>query len=31
MSVFGQGLVQAVQRAFTRPIPKNAGGQMRYG
>ncbi len=30
MSVFGQGLEQAVQRAFTRPIPKSAGAQMRY-
>src|SRR5215208_2507948 len=30
MSVFGQGLEQAVQRAFTRPVPKSAGAQMRY-
>jgi len=30
MSVFGDGLDKAVQRAFTRPIPKSAGAQMRY-
>ncbi|MEV5432785.1 XRE family transcriptional regulator [Streptomyces sp. NPDC052701] len=30
MSMFGDGLDKAVQRAFTRPIPKNAGTQMRY-
>ncbi|MFF1420247.1 telomere-protecting terminal protein Tpg [Streptomyces sp. NPDC058280] len=30
MSMFGDGLDQAVQRAFTRPIPKSAGAQMRY-
>ncbi|GAA2424246.1 telomere-protecting terminal protein Tpg [Streptomyces glaucus] len=30
MSVFGEGLDQAVQKAFTRPIPKSAGAQMRY-
>jgi hypothetical protein len=30
MSVFGEGLEKAVQRAFTRPIPKSAGAQMRY-
>lgn len=30
MSMFGNGLDTAVQRAFTRPIPKNAGAQMRY-
>lgn len=26
----GDGLNQAVQKAFTRPAPKNAGPQMRY-
>ncbi|MFD3564100.1 telomere-protecting terminal protein Tpg [Streptomyces sp. NPDC058686] len=30
MSLFGDGLDQAVQKAFTRPIPKSAGVQMRY-
>ncbi|MET9503587.1 XRE family transcriptional regulator [Streptomyces sp. NPDC006622] len=30
MSMFGDGLDQAVQRAFTRPVPKSAGAQMRY-
>ncbi|MFF7858026.1 telomere-protecting terminal protein Tpg [Streptomyces sp. NPDC007904] len=30
MSVFGDGLEKAVQRAFTRPIPKTAPAQMRY-
>jgi hypothetical protein len=30
MSVFGEGLEKAVQRAFTRPVPKSAGAQMRY-
>ena len=30
MSMFGQGLDQAVQKAFTRPVPKSAGAQMRY-
>lgn len=30
MSMFGDGLDQAVQKAFTRPAPKNAGPQMRY-
>src|SRR3954468_11197754 len=30
MSVFGEGLEKAVQRAFTRPAPKSAGAQMRY-
>jgi hypothetical protein len=30
MSVFGDGLDAAVQKAFTRPAPKNAGPQMRY-
>ncbi|MZE76806.1 telomere-protecting terminal protein Tpg [Streptomyces xinghaiensis] len=30
MSMFGEGLDKAVQRAFTRPIPKSAGAQMRY-
>ncbi|MFD9825620.1 telomere-protecting terminal protein Tpg [Streptomyces violascens] len=27
---FGDGLNQAVQKAFTRPVPKSAGAQMRY-
>ncbi|MFJ9634779.1 telomere-protecting terminal protein Tpg [Streptomyces sp. NPDC101175] len=30
MSVFGDGLDKAVQKAFTRPAPKSAGPQMRY-
>ncbi|GCB50039.1 XRE family transcriptional regulator [Streptomyces sp. NL15-2K] len=30
MSMFGDGLEQAVQKAFTRPIPKSAGARMRY-
>jgi hypothetical protein len=30
MSVFGDGLDAAVQKAFTRPVPKSAGAQMRY-
>ncbi|GGM22515.1 hypothetical protein GCM10010129_78530 [Streptomyces fumigatiscleroticus] len=30
MSVFGEGLDKAVQRSFTRPVPKSAGAQMRY-
>ncbi|MFK8851482.1 telomere-protecting terminal protein Tpg [Streptomyces sp. Ac-502] len=30
MSRFGDGLEQAVQKAFTRPAPKSAGAQMRY-
>ncbi|MFF4749159.1 telomere-protecting terminal protein Tpg [Streptomyces sp. NPDC002514] len=30
MTMFGDGLDQAVQRAFTRPVPKSAGAQMRY-
>ncbi|MEU3902168.1 XRE family transcriptional regulator [Streptomyces sp. NPDC045251] len=30
MSLFGDGLEAAVQKAFTRPAPKNAGPQMRY-
>ncbi|MCX4460454.1 XRE family transcriptional regulator (plasmid) [Streptomyces sp. NBC_01340] len=30
MSVFGDGLEAAVQKAFTRPAPKSAGAQMRY-
>ncbi|MFG3518394.1 telomere-protecting terminal protein Tpg [Streptomyces bobili] len=30
MSMFADGLEQAVQKAFTRPIPKSAGAQMRY-
>ncbi len=29
-SMVGEGLDKAVQRAFTRPIPKSAGAQMRY-
>ncbi|MGP3691074.1 telomere-protecting terminal protein Tpg [Streptomyces sp. IBSNAI002] len=27
---FGDGLDQAVAKAFTRPVPKTAGAQMRY-
>ncbi|QNE79596.1 XRE family transcriptional regulator (plasmid) [Streptomyces finlayi] len=27
---FGDGLDQAVQKSFTRPVPKSAGAQMRY-
>jgi hypothetical protein len=30
MSLFGNGLDAAVQKAFTRPAPKSAGAQMRY-
>ncbi|WP_328733548.1 telomere-protecting terminal protein Tpg [Streptomyces bobili] len=30
MSMFVDGLEQAVQKAFTRPIPKSAPAQMRY-
>ncbi|MFD9224925.1 telomere-protecting terminal protein Tpg [Streptomyces sp. NPDC060064] len=30
MTMFGDGLDKAVQKAFTRAIPKSAGGQMRY-
>ncbi|MEU8521306.1 XRE family transcriptional regulator [Streptomyces sp. NBC_01216] len=30
MSMFGDGLDEAVQKAFTRPVPKSAGAQMRY-
>ncbi|MEU8589454.1 XRE family transcriptional regulator [Streptomyces sp. NPDC048664] len=30
MSLFGEGLDTAVQKAFTRPAPKSAGAQMRY-
>ncbi|WP_432127527.1 telomere-protecting terminal protein Tpg [Streptomyces sp. bgisy082] len=30
MSLFGDGLEKAVQKAFTRPTPKSAGAQMRY-
>lgn len=30
MSLFGDGLDQAVQKVFTRPVPKSAGAQMRY-
>jgi len=30
MSMFGDGLDQAVQKAFTRPAPKSAGAQIRY-
>ncbi|EMF56538.1 MULTISPECIES: hypothetical protein [Streptomyces] len=30
MSLFGDGLDAAVQKAFTRPAPKSAGPQMRY-
>jgi hypothetical protein len=30
MSLFGNGLDTAVQKAFTRPAPKTAGPQMRY-
>ncbi|MFE9252500.1 telomere-protecting terminal protein Tpg [Streptomyces sp. NPDC007088] len=28
--LFGDGLDRAVQKAFTRPVPKSAGAQMRY-
>ncbi|MFJ8768807.1 telomere-protecting terminal protein Tpg [Streptomyces clavifer] len=30
MSMFSDGLDKAVERAFTRSIPKSAGAQMRY-
>jgi transcriptional regulator with XRE-family HTH domain len=30
MGIIGDGLERAVQKAFTRPIPKSAGAQMRY-
>jgi hypothetical protein len=30
MGQLGDGLDKAVQKAFTRPIPKKAGAQMRY-
>lgn len=30
MSMFGDGLDQAVQKAFTKSAPKSAGPQMRY-
>ncbi|ELS50344.1 telomere-protecting terminal protein Tpg [Streptomyces viridochromogenes] len=30
MTLFGDGLDQALQKAFTRPIPKSAPAQMRY-
>lgn len=30
MSMFGDGLDAAVQKAFTRPAPKSAGPQVRY-
>jgi hypothetical protein len=30
MSMFGDGLDKALQRSFTRAIPKSAGPQMRY-
>ncbi|XMN11793.1 telomere-protecting terminal protein Tpg (plasmid) [Streptomyces griseobrunneus] len=30
MSLIGDGLDKAVQKAFTRPAPKSAGAQMRY-
>ncbi|GHB78000.1 hypothetical protein GCM10010331_77040 [Streptomyces xanthochromogenes] len=30
MTLFGDGLDAAVQKAFTRPAPKSAGAQMRY-
>lgn len=30
MGIVDDGLNKAVQRAFTRPIPKSAGAQMRY-
>ncbi|WLQ38385.1 XRE family transcriptional regulator (plasmid) [Streptomyces castrisilvae] len=30
MSLIGDGLEKAVQKAFTRPAPKSAGPQMRY-
>ncbi|WP_406865051.1 XRE family transcriptional regulator [Streptomyces sp. HUAS MG47] len=30
MVSFGEGLDKALERTFTRPIPKSAGAQMRY-
>ncbi|MBT2445425.1 helix-turn-helix transcriptional regulator [Streptomyces sp. ISL-36] len=30
MAQLGDGLDQAVQKAFTRPVPKSAGARMRY-
>ncbi|MFJ6686731.1 telomere-protecting terminal protein Tpg [Streptomyces werraensis] len=30
MGIIGDGLDRAAQRAFTRPIPKSAGAQMRF-
>ncbi|MEU2389707.1 XRE family transcriptional regulator [Streptomyces sp. NPDC007369] len=30
MATVGEGLEEALQRAFTRPIPKSAGARMRY-
>ncbi|MFI6254426.1 telomere-protecting terminal protein Tpg [Streptomyces sp. NPDC051016] len=30
MGLIGDGLERALQEVFTRPIPKTAGGQMRY-
>ncbi|MFZ4184529.1 telomere-protecting terminal protein Tpg [Streptomyces pseudogriseolus] len=30
MSLFGDGLEAAVQKAFTRPAPRSAGARMRY-
>jgi hypothetical protein len=30
MSMFADGLEAAVHKAFTRPVPKSAGAQMRY-
>ncbi|MEU5811611.1 MULTISPECIES: telomere-protecting terminal protein Tpg [unclassified Streptomyces] len=30
MPTVGEGLEEALQRAFTRPIPKSAGAQVRY-
>ncbi|MFE6520903.1 telomere-protecting terminal protein Tpg [Streptomyces sp. NPDC057794] len=30
MSLFGDGLEAAVQKAFTRPAPRSVGAQMRY-
>ncbi|WP_432066262.1 telomere-protecting terminal protein Tpg [Streptomyces sp. C10-9-1] len=30
MSILGDGLDKAVQKAFTRPAPRSAGAQMRY-
>jgi hypothetical protein len=30
MGLVSDGLDRAIQRAFTRPVPKSAGAQMRY-